>query len=328
LVSEIALLSTQGDAVRVRAIDLLPVTGGDFAVEIEPGFTVERGSEASIPVSFEAASGGFHTARIQFETSGEPSLLTVELRAYTGTPSLDLSPTLLDFGDVPAGSARTASLRVDNDGSAPITLTEAQFTGPFAAATALPFVAPAGVVSSLDLTFSPTSVEAAEGSVVFTTLTGDTPAVALRGNNCATGAPAAYDRDRDGVTTCGGDCDDTRSLAYPGAFELPNGIDDDCDGAVDEGTAQGDDDDDGSSETEGDCDDLEDSVYPGAAEVADGIDNDCDGQVDEGTPRADDDGDGSTEDGGDCNDADPAIGPHAREVSGNDIDEDCNSATL
>jgi hypothetical protein len=44
----------------------------------------------------------------------------------------------------------------------------------------------------------------------------------------------ATDDDLDGFTENQGDCDDLNALAYPGAPEAANGIDDDCDGAIDE----------------------------------------------------------------------------------------------
>lgn len=44
---------------------------------------------------------------------------------------------------------------------------------------------------------------------------------------------ACPDSDGDGYTTCDNDCDDTNALVNPGAFDFPNGIDDDCDGGVD-----------------------------------------------------------------------------------------------
>ena len=43
------------------------------------------------------------------------------------------------------------------------------------------------------------------------------------------------DHDGDGFSECAGDCDDTNPTVYPGAPETCNGLDDDCDGTVDNG---------------------------------------------------------------------------------------------
>ena len=71
---------------------------------------------------------------------------------------------------------------------------------------------------------------------------------------------------------------------------MVNGVDDDCNGVIDNNTIVFDDDGDGLTEEEGDCDDYESATFPGN-EIADGVDNDCDTYIDEGTPFFDDDGD-------------------------------------
>ena len=56
-------------------------------------------------------------------------------------------------------------------------------------------------------------------------------------NNCS-GSPGAdeVDLDADGYMVCEGDCNDFQPLAHPGMQEIPgDGIDNDCDGLVDEG---------------------------------------------------------------------------------------------
>lgn len=134
------------------------------------------------------------------------------------------------------------------------------------------------------------------------------------------------DNDGDGYTENEGDCNDEDGSVNPGAEEVYNDRDDDCDGTTDEGTQNYDDDGDGQTEVEGDCNDADASVYTGAPEVCDELDNDCDTLVDEGTVCFDDDGDGWTEVDGDCDDADATSYPGGTEVpDGND--NDCDGTT-
>ena len=133
------------------------------------------------------------------------------------------------------------------------------------------------------------------------------------------------DNDGDGVTEIAGDCDDADWNTHPGAPELADGVDNDCDGEVDEGTLAGDADGDGVSPVDGDCDDGDAAVHPGADEVAgDYKDNDCDGWVDEPDPDVDADGDGFTEAEGDCQPLNPHTHPDAPEIPDDLLDNDCD----
>ena len=85
------------------------------------------------------------------------------------------------------------------------------------------------------------------------------------------------DSDGDGFTCSEGDCNDEDSDIYPGASEVCDGRDNNCDGIADEGF---DIDGDGVSTCQGDCDDSNPVVYPGNTETCDGYDNDCDGTCD------------------------------------------------
>ena len=117
-----------------------------------------------------------------------------------------------------------------------------------------------------------------------------------------TGSAPISDADADGFTTEAGDCDDLNPAVHPGAVEVCNDIDDDCDDTVDEEAIDRvpfyrDEDGDGyghpigpvlaCSVAEGlaveptDCDDSDAAVYPGADEICNGNDDDCDGDVDE-----------------------------------------------
>ncbi|KKR09274.1 MAG: lipoprotein [Candidatus Peregrinibacteria bacterium GW2011_GWF2_39_17] len=134
-------------------------------------------------------------------------------------------------------------------------------------------------------------------------------AILAMGESC----PTAVDDDGDGYTEDGGDCNDADPAVHPGAAELCNEVDDDCDGVI---------------------------YGPSVPETCDGIDNNCNELIDESPwyRDADSDGFGDEEGGvvechapdvsiasgrGDCNDEDPSFYPGALDMEGDEYDKDC-----
>ena len=132
------------------------------------------------------------------------------------------------------------------------------------------------------------------------------------------------DHDADGheSAACGGmDCNDRYADTYPGAEEICDGRDNDCDGQIDEDFEDADGD---GSAWCADCDDSDPTIHPGAEETCDHIDNNCNGFIDEDFDR---DGDGWTtcdEPMPDCDDLDPFISPGKDEDCDNGVDDDCD----
>ncbi len=78
----------------------------------------------------------------------------------------------------------------------------------------------------------------------------------------------------------GTDCNDNDAAVNPGATEICDGLDNDCDGIIP--TDELDSDGDGYMVCENDCNDSDAAINPGATEICNGIDDDCDGEIDEG----------------------------------------------
>ena len=181
------------------------------------------------------------------------------------------------------------------------------------------------------------------------------------GSNSATiqacSAPSGY-------LNSSGDCDDGKSSVHPGASEVCDNLDNNCDGQTDEGLGNVwylDSDNDGYGDAgvsgifcanpggyvgnSADCNDNNDAVSPLATETCNGVDDNCNALTDEGATTLyfkDADGDtygdphvtanacalptGYVPNNSDCNDAQTAIHPGAAETC-NSLDDNCNGQT-
>jgi hypothetical protein len=320
----ISIENVSGGVLSVESITVNNLQGAAFSDPVHTDIILDEGEGTSIEMAFMPLEAGFHYAEVVVVSDASAEVVTVEVRGESQVPIIEVWPALLDFGPVEAGSVGYASVSLANEGIVPVSLLGASIiNSQFGLLNDIETVVLPGEVHVVDLTFMPVDDTAQDGLMTPTLALGvSAPSVILVGNNCALGAPDLYDVDDDGFTSCGGDCDDTDASINPAGTEVYDGVDEDCDGIVDEGTEGYDDDLDGYTELEGDCNDETNTISPGMNELpSNGIDDDCDGVVDDG--EIDMDGDGYSGIGGDCDDADASVHPGAPETE-NGVDEDCD----
>ncbi len=163
-------------------------------------------------------------------------------------------------------------------------------------------------------------------------------------NDCSAATLDDPDGDDDGHGTCS-DCNDAEPAMFPGNPELCDGLDNDCNGTIDDGLTNTDywpdGDDDGFGDASAtatpacvappghvadhsDCDDSSAAISPNADELTcDSIDNDCNAATLD-DPDVDDDGHGSCTD---CDDNEPLAFPGNTEICDDTIDNDCDGDT-
>ena len=212
-------------------------------------------------------------------------------------PDIELSTTALDFGILKLGEELTLPVTVSNLGSSDLTgtLTLQDAEPSFQLDTATLSVPP-GASVEVHIRFLPTVETNVGGELHAVSNDPDEPDVALT----LSGA-AGVDGDGDGWVS-GSDCNDGDASVHPEAEERCNGVDEDCDGEIDDDPVDGDvwyadADADGygdpaatvraCEQPEGyladasDCNDTDATVNPAGIEVCNAVDDDCDGTVDE-----------------------------------------------
>ena len=207
-----------------RGADECYVTGGgasgdpSFSAKMPGGFpppTVASGASVTIPVTFAPTSSAPHSGTLTVKYNKDPvsigggQTLSVPLQGGTLTPKMCLTPTLLDFGTVAAGSRAVKSFVIESCGEGTLTVrgiqpapgTSRDFS--LASPPPVPLVLAKGTSATINVAYQPSSAAGAAGAAGRIEVYSNDPSlptgkVELKGNlgTCATllvCAPQAVD---------------------------------------------------------------------------------------------------------------------------------------
>src|SRR5581483_1728975 len=143
------------------------------------------GASASFTVTFAPTAPGNFTGDISIGGDFPGAPATISLAGKSVTLQLAASPASIAFGDVVVGSNSSKTVSLNNNGTADVTITQANIAGAGFSLNglSLPLTLAAGQSTSFSATFTPTAAGAATGNITITSNATDSPTiVSLSGN--------------------------------------------------------------------------------------------------------------------------------------------------
>jgi Abnormal spindle-like microcephaly-assoc'd, ASPM-SPD-2-Hydin len=157
---------------------------------------LQPGQQLPVTVTFDPTTAGTDSGTLTI-TSDDPSGPAAVSLGGTGTatttPHLTVSPTVVNFGNVPLNVASTQPVTLTSTGSAAVTINAATVTGPgfSVSGASFPVTLNPNQSVTLQMQFDPTAAGAASGQMTVTSnsTTGGTTQVTLSGTGTAATTP-------------------------------------------------------------------------------------------------------------------------------------------
>ena len=188
----ITLKNTGQTSVKVSAINL---TGPEFSASQKLPFTLSAGASLAINVKFTPTTAGWAGGTARATSNASNPVLPFELtgtgqKGVAVTGQLSITPTPLNFGDVPVGTTQTQSISMSASGASVTVTSDSSSNSQFALdGVTLPLTIAAGEKISFNIAFTPKTSGAQSGSLSFTSNASNSQATeALSG----TGTVTAY----------------------------------------------------------------------------------------------------------------------------------------
>ncbi|WPB82027.1 choice-of-anchor D domain-containing protein [Archangium violaceum] len=178
---KVTVLNSGSITLRISSISI--PAGKPFKVEPPAAFDLLPGGTKELFVTFQPTSAGEATSELTLATS-DPDRPTINL-PLSGTgirPIIDLTPTLLSFGDQQehvTSATRKVTVHNGSTATASLNVSVASITGAFALTSSAPFELAPGTSRELFVTFTPTGESSFTGLLTLNTDDPDRPTVTV-----------------------------------------------------------------------------------------------------------------------------------------------------
>ncbi len=157
---------------------------GDYAQSNNCGTGMAAGGECTIQVTFTPTATGSRSGSVSITDNAAGSPQRIALSGNGTAPAVNLSTTILSFGDQVAGTpSAPQSVTLTNSGTTPLTISGITSTGDYAQSNNCGTTVVAGGKCTIQVTFTPTATGSRSGSVSITDNAAGSPQhIALTGN--------------------------------------------------------------------------------------------------------------------------------------------------
>jgi len=194
-VSRTLTLTSTGNAP--LDINTITVSGAAFSVgTLSLPSTLQPNQQLTVTVTFDPTTEGPDVGTLTVASNDPSGPATVSLGGNGTTaaaPQLTVSPTAVNFGNVPLNVASKQSITLTSTGTAPVTISAATVSGPpfTVSGATFPLTLNPDQSVTLQLQFNPTATGAASGQLTLTSdsTTGATTNIQLRGTGIAATTP-------------------------------------------------------------------------------------------------------------------------------------------
>jgi hypothetical protein len=194
-VSRTLTLTSTGNA----PLDINTITASDPAFSVGAlslPATLQPNQQLTVTVTFDPTTAGTDSGTLTVTSNDASGPATVSLGGSgttTTTPQLTVSPTAVNFGNVPLNVPSTQSVTLTSTGTAPVTISAATVTGPpFSVSGAtFPLTLNPNQSATLKVQFNPTATGVASGQLTLTSdsTTGATTNIQLGGTGTVATTP-------------------------------------------------------------------------------------------------------------------------------------------